>query len=160
MFRKHFSMEEPLKYLFISRDPVCENKRKNYKEKVLTAWRLLQYSQQMDKNSRHISRYIYNFAVIQSNYVFIPLFPSEPLTEFRGTLRFHGTLFEKHWINHSTPSPPIYFNINLILPFHLKLSFSCHLFHSWFLTKPWLHLLFGLERSKRSLRIWGILWRF
>jgi hypothetical protein len=39
------------------------------------------------------------FAQFQNNYVFIPLFPSEPLTEFRGTLRFHGTLFEKHRIN-------------------------------------------------------------
>ena len=45
-----------------------------------------------------ISRYVYNFfAVFQNNYIFIPLFLSEPLTMFSGNLRFRGTRSKKHW---------------------------------------------------------------
>ena len=56
-------------------------------EAVVRARRLLQYFQLPDKNSRDISRYIYNFlerfkTVI---YVFIPLILLEPQTVFCGT---------------------------------------------------------------------------
>jgi hypothetical protein len=64
----------------------------------VNARRLLQYFQMPVKNSRHISRYIqFFFAVFLNSYVFIALFFSEPLTMFCGSLRFRGTLFERHW---------------------------------------------------------------
>jgi hypothetical protein len=64
---------------------------------VFSAWRLLQYFQLFDKNSRNISRYSYNFfAVFQNSNVFIPLFLSEPLTVFC------RTLFEKHCSSQSS----------------------------------------------------------
>jgi hypothetical protein len=44
--------------------------------------------------------YVYNFfAVFQNSYVFSPLFLSEFLTTFSGTLSFRGTQFQKHWSN-------------------------------------------------------------
>ena len=71
---------------------------------VVSARRLLQYFQLPAKHSRDISRFIcsFFFAVFQNSYVFIPLFPADPLTTFCGTLRFRGTLFEKHWFNRMT----------------------------------------------------------
>ena len=64
----------------------------------LSARRLLQYLQFPDKNSRDISRKIYNFLRYLKKLVFIPLFLSEPLTTFCGTLR------EKLWCNVFQPS--------------------------------------------------------
>jgi hypothetical protein len=55
----------------------------------------------LDKNSHDISRYniiIIFFAVFLNRYLFIPLFLSEHLTMFCGTLRACGTQFEKHWL--------------------------------------------------------------
>ena len=87
-----------------------KTKEKYHKETVVSARRLLQYFQTPDKYSLDISRYIYNFfPAVQNSYVFIPLFLSEPLTVFCGTLTFRGTLSEKHWhtcvkvsMNHQT----------------------------------------------------------
>jgi hypothetical protein len=63
---KHFSVEEHLKQLFISLGtPVYKNKKKkNYKETFVSAWRFLQYFQLPARNSRDISRFIYNFCGI------------------------------------------------------------------------------------------------
>jgi hypothetical protein len=44
---------------------------------------------------------IFFFAVFQNSYVFIPLFLSEPLNMFCGTLRFCRTLFQKQWSRQS-----------------------------------------------------------
>ena len=67
-------------------------------EMAVSARRLLQYFQLPDKNSRDISRFIYNFCGVSkySCIVFISLFLAEPQTVFCGTLRFCRTPFEKH----------------------------------------------------------------
>jgi hypothetical protein len=73
-------------------------KKKNSKKTVVRALRLLEYFQLSDKNSSDIFRYSYNiFALFKNSYVLIPLFFSESLKVFRGTMRFHGIRFEKHW---------------------------------------------------------------
>jgi hypothetical protein len=63
-----------------------------YKETVLSALKLLQYFQLPNKNSRDISRYIYNylwcFKIIMYLFLFFLL---ELLTVFCGTLSFRGT---------------------------------------------------------------------
>ena len=75
---------------YMPRSPCLENEY-IYKEAFVSAWKSLQWFQLPEKTSCDISRYIYNFsAVFQNTYVFIPLFLSEPLT------MFCGTLFEKH----------------------------------------------------------------
>ena len=67
-----------------------------YKQTVVGSLRLLQCFQLPDKNSRDISRYIYNcFAVFQNSCVFIPLFLLEPLKMFCGSVLFRETLFKK-----------------------------------------------------------------
>jgi hypothetical protein len=67
-----------------------------YKETVVVARRLLLYLQLSDKNSRDISRCIYNFfAVFWNGNVLIPLLLSEPLTVFCETLGPRGTLHKK-----------------------------------------------------------------
>jgi hypothetical protein len=87
--------------------PTYKNK-KNYKETVVSTWRLLQYFKLPEKKFLQYFLGIFIiFAVFQNNYVFIPLFFAEPLT------MFCGTLFEKHCsnvsnlANCSSPSPHI-----------------------------------------------------
>ena len=64
-----------------------KTQKRNYKETVVSARRLLRNFQLPNRNSLDISRYIYNcFAVFQNSFVFIPVFLSEPLTMFCGTL--------------------------------------------------------------------------
>jgi hypothetical protein len=69
------------------KNPANKNWKKNYKETVVSARRLLRNFQLPNRNSRDISRYIYNpFAAFQNSNVFIPVFLPEPLTMFCGTL--------------------------------------------------------------------------
>jgi hypothetical protein len=83
VFLKLFPVEEPLRYLFISRETPAHwgGGGGDYEEMVISTWRLLQYFKLPDKNSCSILRCIYNFfAVFQTSYVFIPLFLLESLT--------------------------------------------------------------------------------
>jgi hypothetical protein len=63
VFLRLLPMEEPLKQFSVFREIfVYENKTKKYiKMTFVSARRLLQYFPLPDKNSRDISRYIYNF---------------------------------------------------------------------------------------------------
>ena len=68
---------------------------RKHKETVGGAQRLLQFCQLPDRNFvifRGIFIILYGIS-----YVLIPLFLSEPVTMFCGTLRFRGTLYEEHW---------------------------------------------------------------
>jgi hypothetical protein len=83
---------------------------------VVSARRLLQYFSFPDKNSRDISRYIYNvfFAVLQNGYVFVSLFLLQALTLLFVTLRFaemclrnidlEHTIIKNEWNYNSTAS--------------------------------------------------------
>ena len=72
-FSNFFSVEELLKWLFISRETtVYENEKQNNREEDVSARRLLQYFQSPDKNiSLFGGVFIYFFAVFQNSYVFI-----------------------------------------------------------------------------------------
>ena len=72
--------------------------KEKIKKIVGSARRLLQYFQFPDKNSRDISWHIYNFLLYFkiAMHLFRYFFFSQPLTVFCGTVRFRGTLFQKH----------------------------------------------------------------
>ena len=74
-----------------------KTKKESCKGTVVSARRLRQYLQLLDKNSRSISRYSFIlFVILQNSYIFILIFLSKPQTVFCDTLRFRGTQSQTH----------------------------------------------------------------